>query len=84
MKYKCPECNGIGEVLGDVDYQGVAWGDPCSMCVATGKVDRFVRWPIKDRRIARGDDFAGDAFLDMELKSIRYVAVGRTPVTGEI
>lgn len=37
---------------------------------------RFVRVPEQDRRIGRGDDFAGDAWLDRHTGQIVYGAVG--------
>jgi len=40
---------------------------------------RFERAPNHDRRIRRGDDFAGDAWRDLETGSIVYVAVGQHP-----
>jgi hypothetical protein len=41
--------------------------------------DRFQRAPNHDRRIRRGDDFAGDAWRDRETGAIVYVAVGQKP-----
>ena len=53
--------------------------------VARGRIDRpherYVREPAHDRRIRRGDDFAGDAWRDSATKEIRYVAVGHNPNT---
>src|SRR5690606_34380408 len=40
----------------------------------------WVRAPQHDRRISRGDDFAGDAWMDRQTGTIRYVAVGQSPV----
>lgn len=37
---------------------------------------RFTRIPEQDRRIGRGDDFAGDAWLDRNTGQIAYGAVG--------
>jgi hypothetical protein len=39
--------------------------------------NRFQRVPEQDRRIARGDDFAADAWLDAESGLIVYGAPGR-------
>ena len=43
---------------------------------------RYDRDPAHDRRIRRGDDFAGDAWRDRETDDIRYVAVGHDPNTN--
>jgi hypothetical protein len=40
---------------------------------------RYVREPDHDRRIRRGDDFAGDAWRDRATGDIHYVAVGVDP-----
>jgi hypothetical protein len=40
---------------------------------------RFIRVPEHDRRIRRGDDFAGDAWLDLATGEVIYVAVGYCP-----
>jgi hypothetical protein len=37
------------------------------------------RVPEHDRRFARGDDFAGDAWQNMQSDEIKYVAVGHAP-----
>jgi len=37
---------------------------------------RFERRPDQDRRIRRGDDFAGDAWLDRKTGRIVYSVVG--------
>lgn len=37
---------------------------------------RYVRFPLGDRRIRRGDDFAGDAWLDLQNEEIVYSVVG--------
>lgn len=39
----------------------------------------WVRAPQHDRRISRGDDFAGDAWMDRQTGTIRYVVVGQSP-----
>lgn len=39
----------------------------------------WVRAPQHDRRISRGDDFAGDAWMDRQTGTIRFVAVGQSP-----
>jgi hypothetical protein len=36
------------------------------------------RAPEHDKRIERGDDFAGDAYRNAETGELRWVAVGRT------
>ena len=41
-----------------------------------GETQRFVRAPDCDKRVANGDDFAGDAWLDQETRQIVYGAVG--------
>ncbi len=41
--------------------------------------ERWTRVPPLDRRVARGDDFAGDAWLDRETGTTRYTAVGCRP-----
>lgn len=38
--------------------------------------DIWKRAPEHDRRIRRGDDFAGDAWRNTETGEIRWVAVG--------
>lgn len=43
---------------------------------------RYIRQPDHDRRIARGDDFAGDAWLDTETGAIVYSVVGYDRNTG--
>lgn len=43
------------------------------------KNTRFARIPEHDRRIRRGDDFAGDAWRDRDTGEIKYVAVGVEP-----
>lgn len=43
------------------------------------KASRFTRAPEHDRRIRRGDDFAGDAWVDRVTGAVRYVAVGVEP-----
>lgn len=37
---------------------------------------KYTRAPEHDRRIKRGDDFAGDAWLNNETGQIEYGAVG--------
>ena len=37
---------------------------------------KYTRTPEHDRRIRRGDDFAGDAWLNNETGQIEYGAVG--------
>lgn len=39
----------------------------------------YTRAPEHDKRIARGDDFAGDAWRNRETATIRWVAVGHNP-----
>jgi hypothetical protein len=43
---------------------------------------RYLRQPDQDRRFARGDDFAGDAWLDTETGAIVYTVVGYDRNTG--
>lgn len=38
---------------------------------------RYERKPEHDRRIGRGDDFSGDAWIDSKTGEIVYGAVGR-------
>lgn len=59
---------------------------PCPSAANTGsransqnqpaQYNRFIRAPQHDRRIGRGDDFAGDAWLDQRTGEIEYGAVG--------
>ena len=42
-------------------------------------MNNYIRTPEHDRRIHRGDDFAGDAWEDIFTGKIRYVAVGYNP-----
>lgn len=52
------------------------------MQASNGKAEprlRYERRPDNDLRIARGDDFAGDAWFDTKLGTLRYVAVGVNP-----
>ena len=44
---------------------------------------RYIRWPSEDRRFARGDDWAGDAWLDMHTGKIVWSAVGWDRNEGE-
>jgi hypothetical protein len=39
----------------------------------------YIRRPEHDRRIDRGDDFAGDAWLDTTTGQLVYVVVGHDP-----
>jgi hypothetical protein len=41
--------------------------------------NRYTREPDRDKRLNRGDDFAGDAWRDNETGKIKYVAVNRDP-----
>lgn len=41
-----------------------------------GEAVRYVRKPEADRRISRGDDFAGDAWLDTQTGETVYTVVG--------
>lgn len=41
--------------------------------------NRYLRMTWKDKRIARGDDFAGDAWYDVERNRLVYVVVGNDP-----
>ena len=40
------------------------------------EMNRYKRKPEHDKRIRRGDDFAGDAWLDTETGNIVYGVVG--------
>lgn len=40
---------------------------------------RYIRQAQHDRRIARGDDWAGDAWLDTRTGQIVYMVVGHDP-----
>lgn len=44
---------------------------------------RYVRAPHLDKRIARGDDFAGDAWLDTHTGEIVFSAVGADRNAGQ-
>lgn len=73
--YKCCNCSGSGEVGESPD--GAEWyAVACPVCNGAGRTKRFVRTPDCDKRIANGDDFAGDAWLDQETRQIVYGAVG--------
>lgn len=43
---------------------------------AAGVAVRYLRKPEADRRISRGDDFAGDAWLDTQTGETVYTVVG--------
>lgn len=45
---------------------------------------RYIRSPEHDLRIARGDDYAGDAWYDGDLCRTVHVAVGRNPNSGRL
>jgi hypothetical protein len=73
--YKCCNCNGTGEVGESPD--GANWyAAACPVCKGAGETQRFVRAPDCDKRLANGDDFAGDAWLDQKTRQIVYGAVG--------
>lgn len=73
--HKCCNCNGHGEVGESPD--GANWyAVVCPVCNGACETLRFVRVPNCDKRIANGDDFAGDAWLDQETRRIVYGAVG--------
>ena len=40
---------------------------------------RYARQPQNDRRFARGDDFAGDAWQDTQTGEVTYTVVGHDP-----
>ena len=73
--HKCCNCNGAGEVGESPD--GANWYSvACPVCNGDGETLRFVRAPDCDKRVANGDNFAGDAWLDQETRQIVYGAVG--------
>ncbi len=39
----------------------------------------YFRTPMQDKRFARGDDYAGDAWRNVETGEIKIVAVGHSP-----
>ena len=47
--------------------------------IGLAEPERYTREPDNDKRIGRGDDFAGDAWRDRESGEIKYVAVGQNP-----
>ena len=73
-EYECHNCDGSGEV-GESPDGAVWYAGVCSICNGHGKTARFVRVPGCDKRIGRGDDFAGDAWLDQITRRIVYSAV---------
>lgn len=80
-QYTCPMCHGKGQQVDfpDANDEGGYIG-PCVPCNSTGKLaSRFWRLKFLDRRIGRGDDFAGDCWMDLQTKERRYVAVGHNP-----
>ena len=73
--HKCCNCNGTGEVGESPD--GANWyAVACQVCKGDGETLRFVRAPDCDKRVANGDDFAGDAWLGQDTRQIVYGAVG--------
>ena len=52
------------------------------ICKGAGETQRFVRAPDCDKRVANGDDFAGDAWLDQVTRQIVYGAVGHDRNAG--
>ena len=80
--YTCRKCGGSGEI--EYSHNGVCfYPEQCDTCHGTGRVEvRFIREPAGDRRIARGDDFAGDAWIDNESGELVYGAVGFDRNTG--
>ena len=73
--HKCCNCNGAGEVGESPD--GANWyAVACPVCNGDGETLRFVRAPDCDKRRSKGDDFAGDAWLDQATRQIVYGAVG--------
>lgn len=79
-QYGCPDCTN-GKAIGFPGIEGRHGHiGKCPTCEGTGSVGhRYVRRPWKDRRIGRGDDFAGDCWLDLETHQVRYVAVDHNP-----
>jgi hypothetical protein len=45
---------------------------------------RYERVPQHDKRFARGDDYAGDAWRDIVTKEVFWVVVGRVPSSDEL
>jgi hypothetical protein len=45
---------------------------------------RYERRTAHDKRLRRGDDYAGDAWFDTVEKRIKYVAVGTDPNRREM
>ncbi len=45
---------------------------------------RYIRRPDHDRRFARGDDFAGDAWHDRDTDQIVYCVVGHAPIGCQV
>ena len=52
---------------------------PISAPSTSANVPRWSRAPEHERRIGRGDDFAGDAWRHARTGHLRWVAVGRDP-----
>lgn len=77
-KYNCPDC-----VSGQIILMPYAGIHKCKTCKGTGKVKRFVRSPAYNRRIKNGDDFTGDAWIDMLKGRIVYCAVNYDINTGQ-
>lgn len=44
---------------------------------ADGKTVAWMRDPRKDKRFAWGDDYAGDAWVNVNTGEVHYVAVGQ-------
>jgi hypothetical protein len=40
---------------------------------------KWARHPKEDKRISRGDDFAGDAWRNLKTGEVRHVAIGKIP-----
>jgi hypothetical protein len=75
----------------DVTASGSARGNPLAPRAAAASASessiehslaKWARAPGLDRRIRRGDDFAGDAWRNAQTGELRYVAVGHRPEEG--
>lgn len=45
---------------------------------------RYVRAPEHDKRIRRGDDWAGDAWIHIDTGKLTWCVVGHTPCPSEV
>ncbi len=74
-----PTFRSVAERHAAVWHRGLC--DACARVLAraTSPCTRYVRAPEHDRRIAAGDDFAGDGWYDFSSGRIHHVAVGHNP-----